>query len=103
MIYERIKRLCEENETSVNALELNIGVSKGSLCKIDSHKPSVDKIQKIAEELNTSIDYLIYGKERILTPKFSEDEVELLNLYLKLEKEQQDAVLTLLRSFALTK
>ena len=41
MIYERIKALCRENKISVNELEKRLDIAKGSLCKIDKHKPVV--------------------------------------------------------------
>lgn len=63
MIYQRIKELCEVNETSVNALEDKLNISRGSLCKIDKHKPSSEKLRKIAKELKTTSDYLLTGVE----------------------------------------
>lgn len=63
MIYNRIKELAKKNDISINALEKKIGVSRGSLCKIDSHKPSSEKIKKLADELHTSVDYLLNGED----------------------------------------
>ena len=65
MIYERIKKLCNENDISVNELEQKIGIAKGSLCKIDKHKPGLDKLQKLAIELNTTEKYILKGEESI--------------------------------------
>lgn len=63
MIYETIKRLCKRDGISVNRLEKELGVSRGSLCRIDVNKPGIDKLQKIASYFNVSIDYLMIGED----------------------------------------
>lgn len=63
MIYERIKELCKKNGISVNALEKEIGVSRGSLCKIDKHCPSSKTILLLASRLGSNFDYIMYGTE----------------------------------------
>lgn len=63
MIYERIKQLCKKNGISVNQLEKKIGYSKGYLCKIDKHKPTMETLEMIADELNTSVTFLTKGEQ----------------------------------------
>ena len=58
MLYERIKELCRQNGTSINALEKDCGFGRGSISKIDKHKPSNEKLQKIAEYLGVTVDQL---------------------------------------------
>lgn len=62
MIYERIKSLTK-GKISINQLEKELGISSGSLCKIDKNKPSSDKLQKIADYLGVSVDYLLNGED----------------------------------------
>ncbi len=62
MIYERIKHLANGN-ISINQLEKKLGISSGSLCKIDKNKPSSEKLQKIADYFGVSLDYLMTGEE----------------------------------------
>ena len=69
-IYARIKTLCKENHISVNKLEETLEISKGSLCKIDTNKPSSDRLKKIADYFGVTVDYLI-GREEAT---FSADE-----------------------------
>lgn len=57
-MYERIKELCRLKNTSVNKLEQALGFAKGSLCRIDINKPSVEKLLKIAKYFNVGIEYL---------------------------------------------
>lgn len=80
MIYERIKELCKKNKISVNSLELKLDIAKGSLCKIDKHKPSSEKMQSLAKELNTTVDYLVYGKEMEFTIEMAKKDVALSNM-----------------------
>lgn len=97
MIYERIKQLCDIKGISVSELERRIGVSRGSICKIDRHKPSSKTLEKIAEELNSNFDYVYSGKGN----PFSDDEIkieqEIIEIYQKLNQEQKDHVLNMMR------
>lgn len=83
MIYERIKQLCKIKGTSVNKLEHELLISRGSLCRIDVNKPSAEKIQKIADYLGVSTTYLMTGeedrKEVALTSKDERDIQKKLN------------------------
>lgn len=58
MLYERIKELCKERGTNITALEKACGFARGSLSKIDKHKPSAEKLQKIATYLGVTVDEL---------------------------------------------
>ncbi len=62
-IYERIKALCKENGTNISELERFLGFARGSIYKIDEHQPSANRIQRIADYLHTSVDFLLHGKE----------------------------------------
>lgn len=80
MIYERIKELCKKNGISVNELEKRAGVAKGYLCKVDTHKPSSEKVQAIAKELHTSVDFLMTGKESEFSIEMAETDLALSNM-----------------------
>lgn len=86
MIYERIKALCKKNKISVNTLEIELGIAKGSLCKIDNHKPSSEKMQAIASKLLTTVDYLMTGKEFDFSPEMAMIDIKLSNMSLKLKE-----------------
>ena len=61
-IYARIKELCKEKHISVNKLEETLEISKGSLCKIDTNKPSAGRMEKIADYFGVTVDFLM-GRE----------------------------------------
>ena len=106
MIYERIKALCKENKVSVNELEKRLDIAKGSLCKIDKHKPSSEKMEMLAKELNTTSKFLLTGKEPEFTIEMAKKDVALSKMEIrlkdyalkmaKLPKEKQDLVLKMI-------
>lgn len=93
MMYETIKKLSKKSGISINKLELELGFSKGSLCRIDVNKPSADKLQKIADYFGVNLDYLMTGKktkENSNSAKLADNNditSELSSLRSKLEKE----------------
>lgn len=86
MIYERIKALCKKNKISVNTLELELGIAKGSLCKIDKHKPSSERMQAIASRLSTTVDYLMTGKQNEFSEEMAIIDIELSNMPLEVKE-----------------
>ena len=64
LTYETIKKLCKENGVTVTKLEREIKIAKGSLCKVNTNKPSMEKVQKIADYFNVSVDYLMGAEEK---------------------------------------
>ena len=68
MLYERIKNLCKERGVTISKLEKDLGFAKGSLSKIDRHKPSAEKLEKIASYFGMSYNTLVqdeYYKDAI--------------------------------------
>ena len=90
MIYERIKALCKSKKISVNKLEETLGFSKGSLCKIDTNKPSVEKIQKLADFFGVTVEYLSTGEETVEHKNPSLKDENLIVLYRNLEKVPEE-------------
>ena len=57
-VYDRIKSLCEQNGTTVTALEKALGFGRGSIGKLkDNRKPSYERVQKIAHALQIADQY----------------------------------------------
>lgn len=89
LIYERIRQLCREKGVTVTGTEAALGFARGSLCKIDKNKPSAEKVNKLADYLGTTPDYLLTGneasnkKEPQLKPK---DEKDIKNILANTEQ-----------------
>ena len=58
---ERIQELCKQQDMSMNQLETELGFGKGYLSKLGKSTPNAIKIQKIADRLGVSVDYLMNG------------------------------------------
>lgn len=62
MIYENIKALCKAKGITISKAEADMGYARSTLCKIDKNTPSIDKLQKIADYFEVSIEYLKNGE-----------------------------------------
>ncbi|WP_438836524.1 helix-turn-helix domain-containing protein [Streptococcus pluranimalium] len=81
-ILDKIKLLANEHALTLAELERRLDFSNGSLRKWDTSTPSGDKIEKVADYFDTSVDYLL-GRESYETMKlnqarrdFAEDLIE---------------------------
>jgi Helix-turn-helix. len=63
-LLENIQFLCKERDISIPRLEKELGLGNGAIYKWEKSSPSIDKLQKVAEYFNVSIDYLL-GKTEI--------------------------------------
>ena len=63
LTYERIKTLCKEKGVTVTGTEKELGFARGSLCKVNTNKPSMEKVQKLADYFGVSVQYLMTGEE----------------------------------------
>lgn len=75
-LLERIKILREINgNISINKLEKEAGLTRGSMAKWDIHTPSYDKLKKVADFFGVTVDYLLGTSEEIHTKKEPAPEV----------------------------
>lgn len=77
-LYENVKAIAKEKGYSINRLEKELGFARSYISKFKNITPSMDKVQKIADFLGVSVDYLLSGKEKeigsqTLTPKDERD------------------------------
>ena len=54
-----IRELCAEKKITLVSLEAALSFAKNSIYKCDTNKPSIDKVQKVADYFNVSTDYLL--------------------------------------------
>jgi transcriptional regulator with XRE-family HTH domain len=58
-IVDRIKWLCEVNNISLNKLEKGLGFGKSVIARWDVNSPAVDKVGKVADYFNVTVDYIL--------------------------------------------
>lgn len=61
-LVEKVKHLCETHELTFAALERRLDFGNGTIRKWDNATPSGDKLAKVADFFNVSVDYLL-GRE----------------------------------------
>lgn len=54
-----IKDLCYEKGISVGTLEKQLGFGNGSIYRWDKNSPTIEKVTKVADYFNISVDYLL--------------------------------------------
>ncbi len=60
-LYEQIRDAAKVRGYSINRLEQELGFARSSINKFNKNAPSGDKLQKIAETLGVTVDYLMTG------------------------------------------
>ena len=63
-LYENVKNAAKAKGYSINRLEKEIGFSRSYILKFKTITPSAEKIQKIADFLGVSSEYLMTGEEK---------------------------------------
>ena len=57
-MYNKIKILCKEKGTSVHAMEKELGFGGGTISRWKNSNPGLEKILKIANYLDVSVEFL---------------------------------------------
>lgn len=105
-MYDIYKKLLDEKKLKNADVSRATGISNMTLSdwKRGVSQPKMDKMQKIADYLGVSVDYLMTGEDKenkMPIFEYSSDIMELIKLYSQLNKEQKSAILNMMRSFAL--
>ena len=62
-LYENIKNAAKDKGYSINRLEKELGFARSYIGKFKTITPSIEKIQKIADFLDVTTDYLMTGQK----------------------------------------
>ena len=71
-LVEKIRALARQRDLSLPQLEQELGLGNGTISRWSSSSPNTEKLQKIADYFNVSMDYLL-GREQYLTQKDEKD------------------------------
>jgi len=66
---ERIVKLCKEKSIAVSQLEREINVSNGYIKAARTREFPIDRLTAIANVLDTSVDFILYGEDNFLKKK----------------------------------
>ena len=64
MLYDNVKKICEEKGISVGKIVKDLQLSNGSICKWNENEAGIRKVQKVADYLGVSIEELLAEEER---------------------------------------
>lgn len=73
-LYEQIRDAAKARGYSINRLEKELGFARSSINKFNKNKPSIEKLQQIADFLNVSLDYLMIGEDSKTNSLTAKDE-----------------------------
>lgn len=106
---DRIKQLCKEKGISVNKLEMDLCFGKGYISKLDKSTPNSEKLQKIADYLEVTLDYLMNGTDKkdefseyqgqaelLITIRHDKRMLNALEKFYKLSEKQKEHVFELI-------
>lgn len=62
MIYNNVKKICEEKGVSISQLERDLEFPRSSVCKWNENVPAVTKVQKVADYFKVPIEQLLAKK-----------------------------------------
>lgn len=65
ILYTRIKDLADQNKMSLAEVERKLGFSNGIISTWKNGKPSIDRVEKVANLFDVSTDYLL-GRDKSL-------------------------------------
>ena len=89
MDYSVFSMLCDKKGTTPTAVALKLGLSKGNTSSWKKGgNPNADILMKLADELNCTTDLLLGRAEKDPT-NFENDEIELLEIYKKLNSKDK--------------
>ena len=100
-MYEVYQRLLDKKGVKNADVSRATGISNMTLSdwKRGKSVPKADKMQKIAEFLNVSVDYLMTGEEKEV-PTFSKEHIELISAYDKLSSADKLAIMQIIKSLS---
>lgn len=94
---EIVKELCKNKNISVKLLEEDLDFPNNTIYQWKNRTPGIDKLQKVADYFDVSVDYLLGRKSAVQTHTHDDKEFSTIQrLAKKLNKEEQDKLIKLM-------
>lgn len=102
-ILERIAELRErDGGISVNRLEKETGIARGSISKWGDHIPSYDRVKKVADYFGVTPEYILTGKEKKpdveTTTELDALERDLIRVFRQIPEDRRSEAIALLKA-----
>lgn len=92
---ERLEALCRAHGTNFSKLEKSLGFANGSIKKSDVGVIRADRVKKLADYFNVSMEYIMTG-EAPASPSLSDVELRIVEAYRLADLGTQAAICKLL-------
>ena len=98
-IISRIKEVARNKGLTISDVEKACNLGENSIYKWDRSSPSLDKVMRVANKIDASIDYLATGENPSINA-LSERDKELLKWLHMLDEEMQQDIFSSIRLYA---
>lgn len=107
ILKERVIALAKARKVSIRQLEKDIGIADKSITKWDVMRPSIDKVEAVANYFDVSVDYLL-GNDEIINDEILEireqirrnpETKTLFDVTKNCTKEQIESVVSMLKTW----
>ncbi len=85
-IKNRIKDLADSHHQSIAEVERHLSFGNGTIAKWDTRSPSSEKLQKVADYFDVTVDYLL---GRTNTPQYVSNDIKNTGLFRKAVKDNE--------------
>ena len=89
-LYDNIKEIAKSKGYSINKLEQELGFARSYIAKFKTITPGAEKVRKIADFLDVSVDYLMTGEDSTKTELNVKDERDITKDLNNIMKKLQD-------------
>lgn len=99
-LVQRIRNLCNSQNLTFAELERNLGFSNGQIRRWEKTKPGIDKIQKVADYFDVSVDYLLGREKDEYSGEQEDEEIRIMHRGVKnMTKEDREKALKMFETF----
>ncbi|MFR2663580.1 MAG: helix-turn-helix domain-containing protein [[Clostridium] scindens] len=91
-LVDKIRTLAKQMDMSLPQLEVELGLGNGTISRWKTSSPNTDKLQKIADYFNVSMDYLL-DRETQLSKRDEKDIAKRLETALTDLEDSQNALM----------
>lgn len=93
-IVDRIQLTVKERGSSLKQLERDCGIGNGTIRRWEEQSPRLDILEKVANFLQVSLDYLVYGDSKLATScdgtQLSQMEADLVAMFRLLDSRGRE-------------